>query len=287
MPSFKLFERRWHLSSDDLFLPCSLGALFHGIWTVLVAWQLPKLVTPEDYDCDPSSHFRVFAWIIFLTCVLCCYLEVRLARIALRGAILEDSARSQAERLGKPLFYLLMMQLGANVAATVYAVKEVRGRTNERLNILGNARLHSHRFRASSCLIYCAFKRNPSAHPQGPLCRDRHGVLDPQEVMLSLVISLWIAAFFAAVALSLAFNMYPDFGSEEHWERRCHCIAGVLCCLGKVKAAAVSEDASVQGGDAETVLKRIAKLFSYLFRHIDLVPSDIAAALYLVALRQR
>lgn len=71
-----------------------------------------------------------------------------------------------------------------------------------------------------------------------------------------------------------------------------HCIALHCICICTTihtipKIVFFTQEASVSQGDAETVLKRISRLFSYLFRHIDLVPSDLAAALYLVALRQR
>lgn len=40
MPALKLFNRRWHIASDDLPAFALPGAAFHGIWTVFLAAAL-------------------------------------------------------------------------------------------------------------------------------------------------------------------------------------------------------------------------------------------------------
>lgn len=92
---------------------------------MIIGTEIPKLINPDESLCEGSLHFRLLAWILFLTCLLCAYLEFRISRIALKGAILEVSARLRAEKLAKPLLIAMTFQFSTNILATYWAVKQV------------------------------------------------------------------------------------------------------------------------------------------------------------------
>lgn len=192
-------------------------------------------------------------------------IEVGIAREALKGSVLEISKRQAVSQLSYPLVANLALQFSTNALATHWVATS------------------------------------------GPLCPDIPGQVDPQEVMLGLVVSLWLAAGFFLLVVLLVFNLFPNFTDERSWERRCACVSRLLCCAGKVQqipAEASRHSSSSRtllldcqrarilqelalSPDAETILIKVSRLFAYLFKHVDLVPSDVTAGFYLVALKQR
>jgi len=79
------------------------------------------------------------------------------------------------------------------------------------------------------------------------------------------------------LGIALIFSVYPDLSSEEKWNRL-FTFLGCFLCLPKTNG---------RERDSQGSLSHIANCFGEVFQGADLVPSDIAAGLALLALQHR
>jgi hypothetical protein len=237
MPALHLFGRRWLLASDDVVAPAALVAAFSAAWAALLAAWLATVAgndSGEEYGCA----------------------GVGAEHYAAVGALLGAYALAAA-----------LAGVAAAVAARG-AVFETRRRTAVAPLLYALTAV----FVAQICLNGWATHLQLSAPPA---CTGAGG-WDPSAVFGALVWSTWAALGAAAALAAAAFNHWPRFDDARAWEARCECAALALCCgprrscCGKGGGGGA---ASAEDGPRETA-HRLARLWTLMFSHIDLVPSD-------------
>ena len=111
--------------------------------------------------------------------------------------------------------------------------------------------------------------------------------------MQGLVWSTWAIIICLFALIIGVYNLFPDYKNPEEWERQCACWASVcstmFCrCSCTTKRSGDTEDDNDNGGHTiKSASERLGSLFALMFSHIDLTPSDLAAAFGLALNRQR
>ena len=249
MPSLRVLGRTWRVASDDFVLAGILAALHAllGYATALAALGESWVVASTGSEVESFVRFRIDILAFSHVCVA--FSGLLLAYLSSRGLLWEESKRIYVPH-----------------ALFLHGVLVV-------LSILFGT--------------FALF----SVPPQ-------------RRITSALTVSAAIAAWqgvLAAMATVAAYDAEPDLVSQPEttaegklWERRCAVVSKIFCCPGLMGSDRDEQhDAAVTsaGGSATAgrPLRRIARLLhSFLAANsVDLVASDYAAALLLVAAEQR
>lgn len=91
----------------------------------------------------------------------------------------------------------------------------------------------------------------------------------------ALIWSMWGMLGGLAVFCLLAFNFFPDYNDPNIWKRQCAYLSCWFCCVSGSRK------------EVRETFKRIGELLGHIFRHTDLVLTDILVIFYLSMIRQR
>ncbi|KAK7068206.1 hypothetical protein SK128_005996 [Halocaridina rubra] len=247
MPALVVFQRRWRIGSDDFVIPGIIEVFVRAGWLGL----LLTLFAHHEADtssCSGSHLLRLF--LIGGIVILGVTLIVTLLLVfhSSRGTVMNICPRKHVANLIATRVMLGIPELAWNVMGSVWIVSEDID------------------------------------------CKDETPL---PLLMKALVIYTWVAIGFIIFGILLLFDPMKrpnrqgsdDFDSSyliestplgaqyiKLWEKRCR----LICCLSTFRDENSSE-----------AFKNVADVFASLFEDIDLVASDVAAALVLLRLKRK
>ncbi|KAL6777560.1 hypothetical protein ACKKBG_A14745 [Auxenochlorella protothecoides x Auxenochlorella symbiontica] len=114
MPELRLFNRRWHISTDVLPLLGAFLAVCHVVYFVPIlagAWTVES--TGIQYSCNVGTQLRVAVYSLLGLFALSVIVEFSLTSIGLKGGPLEERKR-------KPIHVLLYMEVALWLTLVVF-----------------------------------------------------------------------------------------------------------------------------------------------------------------------
>jgi len=164
MPALRLFRRRWHFASDDLFLPGLASALPNGacaVWCAVVASRL---------RIDDVT----FAWLICCSaaCVVACAIDLSLAFASCRGSIFDEASRARVPAQLYVRMIVVILQVAVLVGCTeAVAADRIGQSTEERRIALGVTLAQWGSFALLLTILLLAFSCRPTSGVVLPRCR--------------------------------------------------------------------------------------------------------------------
>eukprot|EP01012_Entosiphon_sulcatum_P059870 TRINITY_DN84504_c0_g1_i1.p1 TRINITY_DN84504_c0_g1~~TRINITY_DN84504_c0_g1_i1.p1 ORF type:complete len:684 (+),score=76.07 TRINITY_DN84504_c0_g1_i1:26-2053(+) len=124
MPGLVWLGRRWHIGSDDLFLPCLLDGLLRTAYTLLTLTAYAMLVNANN-ECGAAPFVQIFVVGSFSLHGLRIVLAFHVAILALRGTILETRKRSIIPSVLSLILICLGFEVAWNSIGTIVAFSSV------------------------------------------------------------------------------------------------------------------------------------------------------------------
>jgi sn1-specific diacylglycerol lipase len=91
----------------------------------------------------------------------------------------------------------------------------------------------------------------------------------------ALIWSMWAMIGGLGAFCILSFNFFPDYSDPEIWKRQCAYLSCWFCCVSGSKT------------EVRETFGRLGVLLGHIFRHTDLVFTDVLVIFYLSMMRQR
>mmetsp|Transcript_24987 Transcript_24987/g.45194 ORF Transcript_24987/g.45194 Transcript_24987/m.45194 type:complete len:700 (-) Transcript_24987:323-2422(-) len=138
MPAISLFNRRWHLSSDDLPVPAALGSIFNIVLIVTSSIEISLLRNKsKETGNNNYEHQIAYTAILLLLVSINFFLHIWLGIESFKGTIWESFKRRRVPYILYGVLLLYTLTLGANIYGTWCLggahVTHLNGRSSRRL----------------------------------------------------------------------------------------------------------------------------------------------------------
>ncbi|KNC95824.1 uncharacterized protein SPPG_08764 [Spizellomyces punctatus DAOM BR117] len=115
MPSLILFNRRWHVGSDDLFFPALYGFVVHSIWLLGAAVVYHQTRNNPPGTCTNPNGLETYLVMSVVTLVMELVAETCIAYLSLQGTVADPRPR---RHINKPIYChsgLMLLELATQV----------------------------------------------------------------------------------------------------------------------------------------------------------------------------